>query len=64
MANPSTAPRWRKSSHSSPTGSDCVELADLGDRVVGVRDSKNPTGPILRVTRDGLAGLLAAARRA
>ena len=37
--------RWRKSSHSG-TQTSCVELADtLGM----VRDSKNPTGPSLRV---------------
>ena len=36
---------WFKSSRS--TGSkDCVEVAFLDD-VVGVRDSKNPTGPAL-----------------
>jgi len=54
--------RWRKSSYSSGGGDDCVELADLG-RVVGIRDSKDPEGPVLRVTRAGLAALLAAARR-
>jgi hypothetical protein len=37
--------RWRKSTRSS-TGGSCVELADTLDRV---RDSKNPTGPTLRV---------------
>lgn len=61
--HPSSGPQWRKSSRSAATGSDCVELADLG-RAVGIRDSKNPNGPILRVTRAGLAGLLEAARRA
>ncbi|TNY38189.1 DUF397 domain-containing protein [Thermomonospora catenispora] len=60
----SKAPRsqWRKSSYSSGGGDDCVELADLGG-VVGVRDSKDPEGPVLRVTRAGLVALLAAARR-
>jgi Domain of unknown function (DUF397) len=37
--------RWRKSSRSG-TGTNCVELAATLDRV---RDSKNPTGPTLRV---------------
>ncbi|MBA9002520.1 DUF397 domain-containing protein [Thermomonospora cellulosilytica] len=55
-------PQWRKSSYSGG-GPDCVELADLG-RVVGIRDSKDPEGPVLSVTRDGLAALLEAARRA
>ena len=48
--------RWRKASHS--TGSeDCVEVALVGSGAV--RDSKNPTGPILAVD---LSGLLAAAK--
>ncbi|GAA0940008.1 DUF397 domain-containing protein [Actinocorallia libanotica] len=33
--------RWRKSSHSGPTGGECVELAGMSD-MVAVRDSKNP----------------------
>jgi Domain of unknown function (DUF397) len=37
--------RWRKSSFSSNT-SDCVEVAFLRF-LVGVRDSKNSTGPVL-----------------
>jgi hypothetical protein len=38
--------KWFKSSRS--TGSkDYVEVAFLGEGVVGVRDSKNPTGPAL-----------------
>ena len=36
---------WRKSARSNGSG-DCVEVADLGS-AVGVRDSKNPTGPAL-----------------
>jgi hypothetical protein len=37
--------RWRKSSRSG-TATNCVELAATLDRV---RDSKNPTGPSLRL---------------
>ncbi|ACY96039.1 MULTISPECIES: DUF397 domain-containing protein [Thermomonospora] len=55
-------PQWRKSSRSAATGNDCVELADLGT-AVGIRDSKNPNGPILQVSRHGLARMLEAARR-
>lgn len=40
-----TLPRWRKSSRSN-TETACVELHGTLDRV---RDSKNPTGPVLRV---------------
>lgn len=42
---------WRKSSYSGTQDeSDCVEVAKLPGRTgraIGVRDSKNPTGPIL-----------------
>ena len=38
---------WRKSSRSSGGGNgDCVEVANLGT-TVGVRDSKDATGPAL-----------------
>ncbi|NKY29433.1 DUF397 domain-containing protein [Nocardia gamkensis] len=38
--------RWFKSSHSGG-GADCVEVAHFVGGTVGVRDSKNPTGPAL-----------------
>ncbi|GAB3853767.1 DUF397 domain-containing protein [Micromonospora andamanensis] len=38
---------WRKSSRSSANGGDCVEVADNLPGVVGVRDSKDATGPAL-----------------
>lgn len=41
--------RWFKSSHSSG-GNDCVEIAHLDGGHVGVRDSKNPSGPALVFT--------------
>jgi hypothetical protein len=37
---------WRKSSRSSAGGPDCVEVA-LVPVGAGVRDSKNPSGPVL-----------------
>ncbi|MGI5323226.1 DUF397 domain-containing protein [Actinomadura nitritigenes] len=53
---------WRKSSRSSGNGGNCVELADLG-AVVGVRDSKDPDGGHLGVSRDALRALLADLKR-
>ncbi|WP_157124345.1 DUF397 domain-containing protein [Nocardia pseudovaccinii] len=44
-----TGAKWFKSSHSSG-GSECVEVAFLDGDMVGVRDSKNPTGPALVFT--------------
>ena len=43
------SPHWIKSSLSFST-SNCVEVADLSDGGIGVRDSKDPAGPILRFT--------------
>lgn len=39
-------PIWRKSSKSGNEGN-CVEVADNLPGIVGVRDSKDPTGPAL-----------------
>ncbi|MEV4497789.1 DUF397 domain-containing protein [Micromonospora arborensis] len=38
---------WRKSTRSGGSGGNCVEVADNLPSVVGVRDSKDPTGPAL-----------------
>ncbi|TDE30920.1 DUF397 domain-containing protein [Actinomadura sp. 6K520] len=38
--------RWRKSSHSSGQGGQCVEVAGVAP-AVAVRDSKDPDGPRL-----------------
>ena len=40
---------WFKSSYSASNGQ-CVEAAFLDGGMVGVRDSKNPTGPALVFT--------------
>ncbi|MCW3838951.1 DUF397 domain-containing protein [Micromonospora yasonensis] len=37
---------WRKSSRSN-NGGNCVEVADNLPGVVGLRDSKDPSGPVL-----------------
>jgi len=41
--------RWVKSSLSFANG-DCVEVASLPDGQIGVRDSKDANGPVLRFT--------------
>ncbi|MBX6750947.1 MAG: DUF397 domain-containing protein [Micromonosporaceae bacterium] len=41
--------QWRKSTRSGPNTDNCVEVANLGDRIA-VRDSKDPTGPVLVFT--------------
>ncbi|GAA3817493.1 DUF397 domain-containing protein [Sphaerisporangium flaviroseum] len=38
---------WVKSSYSGSSGGDCVEIAHLPGERIGVRDSKDPTGPTL-----------------
>ncbi|MFD5662168.1 DUF397 domain-containing protein [Streptomyces hirsutus] len=40
---------WRKSTYSNGQGGDCLELADDIPGAIPVRDSKNPTGPVLFV---------------
>lgn len=44
---------WRKASRSGENGGNCVELADVAG-VVAVRDSKDPDGPVLLLTRTAL----------
>ena len=51
---------WRKATFSDNNG--CVELADLGDGIVGVRDSKlGDDSPVLRFTQAEVAAWLAGA---
>ncbi|MFD0902092.1 DUF397 domain-containing protein [Actinomadura sediminis] len=46
---------WRKATRSLNNGGECVELADVaGASAVAVRDSKDPDGPVLLVTRAAL----------
>jgi hypothetical protein len=50
--------RWRKSSFSSGGGDDnCVEAA-LASTVAALRDSKNPTGPVLVVSSSAWLALI------
>ncbi|MGC0205212.1 DUF397 domain-containing protein [Streptomyces levis] len=58
----STLPvKWWKSSLSG-TQSDCVECGIVDARTVALRDSKDPTGPALLLSRESLAGLVAGIR--
>jgi Domain of unknown function (DUF397) len=47
---------WKKSSYSGGNGS-CVEVADLGQHMA-VRDSKDPDGTKLVVSRDAWRGFV------
>ena len=49
LRNDLSKARWRKSSQSSPSGADCVEIASLPG-LIAVRDSKDPHGPKLLLT--------------
>jgi hypothetical protein len=49
---------WRKSSYSGGNNGNCVEVALTADET-GVRDSKNPAGPVVRAD---LHALLAAVK--
>jgi Domain of unknown function (DUF397) len=50
--------RWRKSSYSGGGTAECVELAEIGATVT-VRDSKNPYGPRLTMSRASFTTLVA-----
>lgn len=47
---------WKKSSRSNESGDACVEMASSGE-AVAIRDSKDPDGPKLIVSRRDFRGL-------
>ncbi len=53
--------KWRKARRSLSNGGECVELADAASAVVAVRDSKDPDGPVLLLTRAALRTALQSA---
>ena len=52
---------WRKSGVSNPSGN-CVEVAELPDGAVAVRNSRDPQGPALVYTRAEIAAFLTGVR--
>jgi hypothetical protein len=55
------SPRWFKSSYSN-NGGNCIEVASnlvASHRVVPVRDSKSPRGPVLDLPADAFASFVA-----
>jgi uncharacterized protein DUF397 len=53
---------WRKSSYSGTQGN-CVEVATNLPGIVAIRDSKNPDGEVLTVSRTSWAAFVAGLRR-
>lgn len=53
---------WHKSSYSSQSGN-CVEVARNLPGVVAVRDSKDPDGPALVMTREAWLSFVSALKR-
>jgi Domain of unknown function (DUF397) len=53
---------WVKATASFANGN-CVEIATLPDGMIGIRDSKNPQGPILRFAPGEWNAFLTGAQR-
>ncbi|WP_228816640.1 DUF397 domain-containing protein [Nocardia transvalensis] len=52
---------WRKSTFSNPSGN-CVELADLANGLVAMRNSRDPEGAVLVYTRPEIDAFLRGAK--
>jgi hypothetical protein len=52
---------WQKSRYSNPCGS-CVEVAQLADGRIAVRNSRHPGGPALIYPRSEMAALIRGAK--
>ncbi|MBV9381742.1 MAG: DUF397 domain-containing protein [Streptosporangiaceae bacterium] len=53
---------WKKSSYSAANGN-CIEVAHLANRSIGVRDSKNASIPPLSFTATGWQVFVGAVKR-
>ncbi|WP_329424375.1 DUF397 domain-containing protein [Streptosporangium sp. NBC_01495] len=53
---------WKKSSLSGESGGNCVEVAGNLPGAIAVRDSKNPTGPALVLSRGEWGAFLTAVK--
>jgi hypothetical protein len=58
----SISTHWTKSSHSDAGGS-CVEVRRAPDGKIQVRDSKDPSGPVLAFTRDEWIAFIGGTKR-
>jgi hypothetical protein len=58
---PRSGPHWVKSTLSFANGN-CVEVADLPDGGVGVRNSRDPGGPVLNFTPEEWSAFLGGVR--
>lgn len=56
-----TGLEWRKSTVSNPSGN-CVELAELSDDEIVVRNSRHPSGPTLIYTRAEISAFILGVR--
>jgi hypothetical protein len=54
--------QWRTSSHSGGSGTACVEVANMTQRVMA-RDSKDPSGPVLTFSPGEWRAFLADVKR-
>lgn len=52
---------WRKSGHSNPNGN-CVELAELPDGGIAMRNSRHPGGPALVYTATDMQAFVRATK--
>ncbi|WP_155386441.1 DUF397 domain-containing protein [Catellatospora paridis] len=59
MSHVQTSVSWRRSTRCESGA--CVEVAQLGPDV-GLRDSKDPQGPVLRFSRQEFAAFIAGLR--